>query len=64
MLMRAVRDRFRALCCTEFGNCLTTWVYPGGSMTEQLPSTQVAHPHLLRLAIGQTEEVGRKGKGA
>jgi hypothetical protein len=34
-------------------------------MTEQLPSTQVAHPpHHLRLAAGQTEVVGRKGKGA
>ncbi|MFN7845028.1 MAG: hypothetical protein ACK5N9_25175, partial [Pirellula sp.] len=43
-LKLAVRDRFRALCCTEFGLGLTTWVYPSGSMTEQLPTTQPTPP--------------------
>jgi hypothetical protein len=40
---RAVRCRFQALCCTEFGHRLTTVVYPSGSITEQLP-TQTTQP--------------------
>ena len=46
VLKRAVRDRLRALCCTEFGPGLTTRVHPSGSMTEQLPRTRTTPHHV------------------
>ncbi len=44
LLKRAVRYRFLTLCCTAFGSRLTTVIYPSGSMTEQLPTTQPTAP--------------------
>jgi hypothetical protein len=38
---------------------LTTVVYPSGSMTEQLPTTQPTLPHILCLAEGQTKDMGK-----